>query len=166
MRRIVLLMVLVVAAAGPTTWALPAYPYPTVWATVIDVLDANQILVQIVGSNATGWIAGSQETVRYLGGYANPADPTCGPVATQVNYQMVFGRLVYLEFDQVLRDEDGTLLAYVYLDGAGYSMVNAMLVAMGLARAAPLEPNTRYDQVFQELELTATRLGLGCFVAP
>jgi hypothetical protein len=133
------------------------------WGTVINVVDGNRIVVEVVGSTAGDWIVGSQETVRYLGSYASPATETvCGAVAAQVNYQMTFQRLVYIEFDQVLRDADGTLLAYVYLDGGAYSMVNAMLVAMGITKATVEEPNTRYASVFLGLEAASIQFGLGC----
>lgn len=166
MRRLVLAAVLVLGCISWSAWALPGFPYPTAWATVLNVIDGNQIVVEIVGSTDPGWISGSRETVRYIGSYADPSDGTiCGAIATQVNYQMVFDRLVYLEFDEALRDEDGAVLAYVYLDGGAYSMVNAMLVAIGLAKATVEPPNTRYAQVFLALEATAYSLGLGCLVA-
>ncbi len=106
---------------------------------------------------------GSQETVRYLGSYASPGtDTACSMAAPSINYQMTIDRLVYLEFDANLRDPDGVVLAYVYLDGAGLSMVNAMLVAMGITKATVEEPNTRYSSVFLALEAAALQLGLGC----
>lgn len=102
---------------GLSAAALPGYPYPTVWGTVTNVLDGNRIVVAIVGSTTGQWIPGSVETIRYLGPYASAAGATtCGALAAQVNYQMTFGRLVYLEFDEALRDADGTVAAYVYLD--------------------------------------------------
>ena len=165
MRKTVLIAFLIAGSLGLSASALPGYPYPTVWGTVMQVLDGNQIVVQIVGSTNNDWIAESQETVRYIGSYADSPDVMCGAVAAQVNYQMTFGRLVYLEFDQALRDSDGVVLAYVYLDGMGYSMVNAMLVAMGLSKATVMAPNERYSSVFLDLERTAYNHQLGCLVA-
>lgn len=55
---------------------LPGFPHPSVWATVLAVLDGNRVGVQIVGSTDLGWIAGSRETVRYLASHADPADAT------------------------------------------------------------------------------------------
>ena len=165
MRKMVLVAFVIGASLGLSASALPGYPYPTVWGTVMQVLDGNQIVVQIVGSTTREWILGSQETVRYIGSYTDSPDVICGAIATQVNYQMTFGRLVYLEFDQALRDTDGVVLAYVYLVGAGYSMVNAMLVAMGLSKATVMAPNERYSSVFLDLERTAYNHQLGCIVA-
>ena len=165
MRKMILVALLIAAGLGLSASALPGYPYPTVWGTVIQVLDGNQIVIQVVGSTNNEWIAESQETVRYIGSYADSPDVGCGGVAAQVNYQMTFGRLVYLEFDQALRDSDGVVLAYVYLDGGGYSMVNAMLVAMGISKATVMAPNERYSSVFLDLERTAYNHQLGCIVA-
>jgi endonuclease YncB( thermonuclease family) len=163
MKRGIVLTCAVLVAVGVAANALPGFPYPTVWGTVTNVLDGNRIVVEIVGASTTDWIVGSTETVRYLGSYASPVDEAiCGAVAAQANYQMTFGRLVYLEFDQQLRDSEGTLLAYVYLDGAGFSMVNAMLVAMGITKATVEAPNARYANVFLGLEAAALGLGLGC----
>jgi hypothetical protein len=73
---------------------------PTVWGEVIQVLDGNRIVVVISGSFTGGWTAGSQEPVRYIGCFASGTYETpCGVAATQVNYQMVMGRTVYLESD-------------------------------------------------------------------
>jgi len=166
MARTFLIGILLLVGAGLTAAALPGYPYPTVWGTVVNVLDGNRISIQVVGSSTPGWIVGSTETVRYLGSYADPATATtCGAVAAQVNYQMTFGRLVYLEFDQQMRDSDGTLAAYVYLDGVGVSMVNAMLVALGITKATVEEPNTRYKDYFLALEATAAQYHVGCLGA-
>jgi endonuclease YncB( thermonuclease family) len=163
MRAIPAVAFLLVLGIGLSAGALPGYPYPTVWGTVINVLDGNQIVVEVVGATTPDWIVGSQETVRYLGSYASPgSDTACSMAAPSINYQMTFGRLVYLEFDAILRDPDGVVLAYVYLDGAGLSMVNAMLVAMGITKATVMEPNTRYANVFLALEAAAYQLGLGC----
>jgi endonuclease YncB( thermonuclease family) len=165
MARALGLSLLLLIGVGFAAGALPGYDYPSAWGTVIDVIDGNTIVVRIVGAATEGWITGSVETVRYLGSYADPADATtCGAVARQLNYQMTFGRLVYLEFDQTLRDTDGTVLAYVYLDGGSYFMVNAALVALGVSKATVVEPNTRYSSVLLGLEATALQLGLGCLI--
>jgi endonuclease YncB( thermonuclease family) len=167
MGRAVAVSLLVALTFGLAAAGLPGYDYPSAWATVIDVPDGNTIVVRIVGAAAEGWIMGSVETVRYLGSVADPAGATvCGTAARQLNYQMTFGRLVYLEFDQAVRDSDGAVLAYVYLDAGSYFMVNAALVAMGVARTSVAEPNMRYASVFLGLEANATQLGLGCIASP
>lgn len=167
MARVLTVAAAIALALGVVASALPGYPFPSVWGTVTNVIDGNRIVIEIVGSTAGDWIVGSTETVRYLGSYASPAAATvCGAIATQVNYQMTFGRLVYVEFDQTIRDPDGAIPAYVYLDGGGYSMVNAMLVALGIAKATVEEPNTRYASVFLALEAASIQLRLGCLPLP
>ncbi len=163
MKRAFVAGLLLIAGIGLVSSALPGYPYPSVWATVVNVIDGDTIVVSIVGADTEGWIVGSTETVSYIGVDADEQmESFCGALATQVNYQMTFDRLVYLEFDATLRDSEGTVLAYVYLDGGGYSMVNAALVALGLADPSPMEPNTRYDAVFARLGALAAELDLGC----
>lgn len=163
MAKALALSLLLLIGVGFAAGALPGYDYPSVWGTVINVMDGNTIVVRIIGAATEGWITGSVETVRYIGSTADPADATtCGAVARQLNYQMTFGRLVYLEFDQTLRDTDGAALAYVYLDAGSYFMVNAALVALGVSKATVVEPNTRYSSVLLGLEATAIQLGLGC----
>jgi endonuclease YncB( thermonuclease family) len=167
MAKMLLVALVLALGIGFSAGALPGYPYPTVWGTVVNVVDGNRIVIAVVGSTTGEWIPGSSETVRYIGAYVSPTDGTdCSLVAPQVNYQITFGRLVYLEFDQQMRDADGTIAAYVYLDGAGMSMVNAMLVAVGISKATLEEPNTRYASYFLSLEAAATAAGLGCPAAP
>jgi endonuclease YncB( thermonuclease family) len=167
MSRLLAVSLLLVFGLGLGVAALPDPAYPSIWGTVVNVVDGNTIVVQIVGGIAPDWVNGSVETVRYLGSLADPADATvCGSVARQLNYQMTFGRLVYLELDQAVRDAEGAVLAYVYLDSGCTFMVNAALVAMGAARAAAVEPNTRYAAIFSALESTAAELGLGCLGTP
>ena len=83
MLRPIMIALLLVAAATLAASALPGYPYPTVWGTVTQVVDGNTIVIEVVGASDEGWIAGSTETVRYLGSYASPtAETFCGAVAT------------------------------------------------------------------------------------
>lgn len=163
MRKVALLSFSLVALACAQAQAMPGGPLPSVWANVTQVLDGNTIVVSIAGADVPGWIVGSVETVRYIGSLTDGAmDSFCGALANEVNRQMTLDRLVYLEFDEALRDPEGRLLAYVYLDGGGYAMVNAALVALGLARVNPVAPNVRYSSVFFDLEATAAHLSIGC----
>ena len=149
MAKTIVLALTLTLTIGFAVGALPDYAYPTVWGTVVGVIDGNRITVQIVGSTGGDWIVGSTETVRYLGSYASAvAETPCGAVAAQVNYQMTFGRLVYLEFDQVMRDAGRHPPRLRLPRRRRYSMVNAMLVAMGITKATVEEPNTRYASVF------------------
>jgi len=117
---------------------------------------------------------GVVEVIRYIG--IDAPDPTpsdCfGPEATLYNRDLVINRTVWLELDEQERDGEGRLLAYVYLDPKGLAMVNAILIAQGLARAVASDqaaPNLRYAVLFSELEgeAQAARRGLwGACSAP
>jgi len=171
MRKVLVLGLLVSFALAFSLWALPPYPPPTIEARTISVIDGDTITVQIL--SVAGEIPdprlkpGEVVEVRYIGIDAqethHPRVPLeCfGQEATEFNADLVKDETLYLELDQELWDRYDRLLAYVYLDSQGYSMINAILVALGYADTMPIEPNTRYAQVFETLEDTAISLGLG-----
>jgi micrococcal nuclease len=123
---------------------------------VLRALDGDTIVVAGVG------------TVRYLGIDTPELHHPRRPVerlarrAARVNAAMVVGRRVRLVTDRERRDRYGRLLAYVYL---GPTMVNAVLVRRGLARAYPFAPNTRHAALFARLERNARRARLGLWGA-
>ncbi|MGQ9699742.1 MAG: hypothetical protein ACUVQS_01520 [Candidatus Bipolaricaulaceae bacterium] len=127
---------------------------PTITARVKEVKDAVTLTVQIEAlplPAPAGLATGAQVDVRYIG-----VQPASGSesAAKALHTILVEGREVFLELDQVLRDESGRLLAYVYLDKDGLLMVNAMLVSTELFSHAPLSGASRYDQVFSYLDRT------------
>ncbi len=122
-------------------------------ATVTLVINANTIEVSA---------GGRLMTVRYIG-IAVPAEgsPFAG-LAITANRQWIAGKAVVLEGDQVDRDDGGNFLRYVYVDGA---MVNAALLAAGLASTAPPQTNRRYYDEFQAIEAEARGAGRGIWSA-
>ncbi|MGE5598684.1 MAG: thermonuclease family protein [Bacteroidota bacterium] len=80
------------------------------------------------------------------------------------------GRQVWLEYDRILRDGDGPLLAYVWLgqprddslDEARAKMLNGLLIAEGLAVAALSGENRRHERLLAacQAEARAARRGL------
>ncbi len=77
---------------------------------------------------------------------------------------------VYLELDKDERDKDGRLLAYVWLDvppnkadiNVKYLkqyMLNAMLLAEGLAKATEDGRNTKYEGLFKDIQSQAIEEG-------
>ena len=81
-----------------------------------------------------------------------------GDAATEANRRLVEGKPVRLEYDAQTHDRFGRLLAYVYL---GETMVNAELVAQGLAQPLTIPPNVRYAERFQALSRQAREQGRG-----
>jgi len=57
--------------------------------------------------------------------------------AFDLNWNLVNDSEIFLEPAAAPWDEEGRLQAYVYLDPGGYGMVNAFLLAAGLARIEP-----------------------------
>jgi len=148
-------------------WALPPYPPPTIAANDVRVVDGDTIDVLITNITGTAPVSvGDTVRVRYIGMNTPETKHPCKPVeyfgkeASALNVSLVVSKTVYLELDAKIWDRDGRLLAYVYLDPQGYTMVNALLVAMGFAEGAAYH-NVRYMKVFQELEDAAKKLKLG-----
>lgn len=130
-----------------------SYPASRTYALVTWVADGDTI--QIEGG----------QRVRYIGINAPELSepPECyGPEAYQKNRELVGNRVVALERDVVEMDHYGRLLRYVYVDGC---FVNAELVRWGYARAMPIEPNLRYQELFAALEEEARQAGRGLWTA-
>ncbi|HZU05234.1 MAG TPA: thermonuclease family protein [Chloroflexota bacterium] len=107
-------------------------------------------------------------TVRYLGIQApgagvlgRPLEPL-GRDAALYNVALVEGKEVELEQDVTDVDADGRLPRYVYVDGR---FVNRELVAAGLARAAPREPDVRYRELLAEAEREAREAHRGLWAS-
>ena len=161
-RLLPLLLVIAGAAGIPSVQALPPNPAPTLMAEVSRVFDGDTIRVLLH--------TGAVETVHYIGIDApSPTPSDCfGPEATLYNRDLVINRTVWLELDQQDRDSTGRLMAYVYLDSSGFTMVNAILVAQGLARAldsSQSAPNVRYTAAFSQLESEAKAANRGLWSA-
>jgi len=155
--------------------ALPPQSPPRITAQITNVYNGNTVELEIesIGNiPVVGLIEGQLVKVRYIG--INTTEhigiDTTGiekrfiKKALELNKRLVSGRQVFLALDVQLWNEDDQLLAYVYLDKEGYVMVNMMLVAIGLARfqtVAEYRPNIRYESIFETLQATAKKLGLG-----
>jgi endonuclease YncB( thermonuclease family) len=79
--------------------------------------------------------------VRYVGVNAPEPGQPFAREATMLNRQLVLGRPVRLEFDDVAEDRHGRLLAYVYRNG---TMINERLLDEGVAHLFLLPPNVRH----------------------
>jgi len=148
------------AARWGLTLSEPPQPPPVLVGEVSRVFDGATIRA-LLGTGAV-------ERVRYLGVEA-PGPAECfGPEALLYNRDALLGRTVWLELDARERDAQGHLLAYVYLDPKGLSMVNAVLIAQGLARASPTLDDgqpLRYGALFAELEAEARAAKRGLWLA-
>ena len=107
----------------------------TIGAQVLAVLDGTTVRIRV---------AGRQEDLRYLGllvpSVLNASEKhlTAAWDALAANRSLVEGKSIQLTFDEVERDREGRLLAYVEADGRS---VNAELLRRGLAQPAPFPPH-------------------------
>jgi micrococcal nuclease len=122
---------------SPSPPSVPFAPGDTLRAQVLWVVDGTTIQVALDGGH---------ERVCYVGIEA------LGQSATEANRRLVQGTRVWLELDVPLRDDDGRLLAYVYV---GDLMANAELVRMGYAQLATFPPNVKYQELFLTLQREA-----------
>jgi len=157
-----LFLVLVAIASMTSVDAIPPFDPPEVRAEVSRVFDGETIRVL----TTTGVV----ENVRYIGIDApGPTPSDCfGPEATLYNRDLTLNRSVWLEFDELERDDAGNLMAYVYLDSEGQSMVNAIMLSQGLARTidpSEASPNLRYSGLFGQLQSAAEAEAIGLWNA-
>ncbi|MDP6822108.1 MAG: thermonuclease family protein [Dehalococcoidia bacterium] len=112
-------------------------------AEVLQVLDGNTIVVTV---------AGETETVRYIGVSVGVQGESFYLTSQITNRSWVDGQIVTLERDGDDRDEEGRLLRYVYVDNI---MINAALLASGLARYQPDQSNGRHNSMLLAAENAA-----------
>ena len=123
-----------------------------------------QVLRVVDGETIAVRIGDRTETIRYIGMSASAVDlpakrkQSGAREAAEANRQFVEDQSVRLELDVQERDRDGRLLAYVYV---GDLMVNAELVAQGLAKVTAVPPNVKYQELFLKLQREARLLQLG-----
>ena len=83
------------------------------------------------------------DRVRYIGINCPEAGDEYGATATEINTDLVLGKMVTLEKDVSDTDRYGRILAYVYV---GDLFVNAYLVENGYAQVATYPPDSRGAQ--------------------
>ena len=126
---------------------------------------ACKVLYVIDGDTLVISVAGEKTTVRLIGVDApESVHPDAekntpeGEQASQWLEHLVTGRLVTLEYDEEMTDRYGRTLAYVYLDGV---LLQDALLTAGLARTLTMEPNTRYQRHFEQIEKKAEENNTG-----
>lgn len=94
--------------------------------------------------------------------YSNPQverQTAIGQAASDYAEHWLTGRRVFLEFDIEIFDQYDRHLAYLWLDDD--YMVNEAIVRMGWAKVVRFGQNTRYYNVFKDIEREAKREHLG-----
>lgn len=124
-------------------------------ALVVQVLDGDTIEVLVDGVNYR---------MRYIG-IAAPEDGQPFAEEAEAYYrQLVEGKKVILEKDVSETDRYNRMLSYEYLLDGTY--INAELVRLGIAHAVAYEPDTRYQQYFEQLQAEAEGNQLGIWGQP
>jgi micrococcal nuclease len=118
-------------------------------ATVTQVIDGDTIIID------TG------QRVRYIGidtPEVYPQPEAYGMEAWLANRRLVEGKKVRLERDVSEMDKYDRLLRYVYVDD---TLVNAELVRLGLAEARAYPPDTKYQDLLEQMEREARQADRG-----
>jgi len=163
--RAIAALMLVLALVVPLAAQARDIPAPTPpaggeFAVVLDVTDGDTIRVDR-GDRGN-------ERVRYIGIDTpetvkpdSPVEPW-GPEASAANKELVADQVVLLERDVSDTDQYDRLLRYVWVEGSdGWLLVNAELVAQGLAEVRSYEPDTKHDRYLRQVEDEARQAGVG-----
>lgn len=132
-------------------------PEDVLYAECTEVVDGDTIIVRGLGS------------VRLIGidtpemNYELRIPEPLAEEAKKLCEELVRGKRVKLEFDEVKRDKYGRALGYVFV---GDKFVNAELVRAGVARSYHILPNKKYRSLFRQLERQAQAEGLGLWRHP
>lgn len=140
---IVLLLGLIEQEGGTIQSEVPGLDETNV--LVIDVVDGDTIKVK----------GAETKTVRLIGidtpetKHPSKAVQCFGKEATAKLEALLLNKTVTLEKDSSEVDRYGRLLRYVYLDG---EFVNELMVQEGYAFESAYEPDTKYQELFEEAE--------------
>lgn len=111
--------------------------------------------------------SGNEEKIRLIGVDAPEIHKTAKKEAGYYNKEakkyltdLLANQKVRLEYDKDKTDRYGRTLAYAYLEDCTF--INADLVRKGYAKVMTVKPNTKYEQLFTELQKDAilNRIGL------
>lgn len=95
-------------------------------------------------------------SIRLIGVNAPETNEPCYEEAKDLLEDMINYENVRLEKDARDKDDYGRLLRYVYVDDL---FVNAEIVRLGMARFDEIAPNTKYSELFLDLEDKARKAG-------
>ena len=137
----VVLMLLILALFAPWVFGLPQDPSPTITASVVDVISIDTVEVEIIAVTGVAPVwEGDHVLVRMIGIEATQSAEAFWDANASFYSTMIVGKTVYLAVDAASvgfwNGGDEPLLAYVYLDPDGKTLVNSLLVSMGFAEAA------------------------------
>ena len=121
-------------------FGLPQNPAPTVTASVVNVLGVDTVEVEVISvTGDTPVWEGDLVRVRLIGIEVTESAEAFWEENATLFATMITGKTVYLAVDTASVSFWGggeePLLAYVYLDPDGKTLVNSLLISMGFAEA-------------------------------
>jgi len=127
------------------------------------VVDGTTIAVRVdtVFVPLSGFAPGSLLQVRYVGVDFSKADLE---KARALSSLLLEGKRVFVEVEEKVRSEDGSVFAYVFLDGDGLLMVNAILLTTPVFSFAPTPGANRYDSILAYFDRVPAPPSLVCSV--
>lgn len=118
------------------------------FAKVVRVIDGDTIVID------------SGQKIRYIGMNTPEVETSeCfATVASEINKNLVLGKMVKLEKDVSETDKYGRLLRYVYVDEI---FIDDYLVKNGYAKVMTVPPDTKYEDEFLRSQKYAKESNLG-----
>jgi len=96
------------------------------------------------------------QSIRLIGINSPEVGEPCYLEAKDKLKEIIKGKKIRLEKDVEDKDGYGRLLRYVYVDNL---FVNSEMVRLGLAKFEEIKPNTKYSELFLDLENKARKAG-------
>ncbi|MGN0655030.1 MAG: thermonuclease family protein [Oscillospiraceae bacterium] len=115
-------------------------------ATVLEVISGDTLRVLLKDN--------SQATVKLIGAVAPKDNEYYAKESLEYAKNVLDGKVVNIEFDEKLTDEDFNILAYVWYND-GKTLFNDEMLLSGYAKANLDEENTKFNEEFEKVETEA-----------
>lgn len=138
-------------------------------ATITKIVDGDTLKVDINEKSFKVRLIGI-DTPESVNPDESKNTPDGKKASNYVKALLKVGQVVYLQKDQSETDKYGRLLRYVWLKSPDNvedkneikkNMLNAIIVEAGYARAVEYKPDTRYKEIFADLERVAKKANKG-----
>ena len=125
---------------------------------VAKVVDGDTIRVMIDGEETKVRMIGIDTPESVLADKSKNTEE--GTLASDRVKELLLEKSVYLEYDVSAEDHYGRMLAYVYLED-GETMIERVLLSEGLATIMTVQPNSKYEDEFYNIQKKAREEGKG-----
>ncbi|MBU0595480.1 hypothetical protein KJ567_02185 [Candidatus Bipolaricaulota bacterium] len=168
MNRALLTSVLIVAVLAPLVVAESPQTRLPVTATAFAVVSASELDVMVTRSSISDIVAaGTVVRVVYHGIRTPDRFDPLYMEALDLQCILTTSREIFFDVAAAPWDSEQRLHAYVYLDPHGHGMMNAFLLAAGLAAIDPeFSPEEAYGELLIGIAAAAEGSGLGIWAEP